>query len=81
MQTPQGFLLEPLIECHKAAFQKKLEFTDDTEVWDAFPNFTGGKKSTLLKAAKKQEDNLYSGYFQGNKNGPHRNWNRLAQAC
>lgn len=55
VQTPQGFLLEPLIECHKAAFQKKLEFTDDTEVWDAFPNFTGGKKVHIVEGNEKNK--------------------------
>lgn len=55
VQTPQGFLLEPLIECHKAAFQKKLEFTDDTEVWDAFPNFTGGKKVHIVEGSEKNK--------------------------
>lgn len=55
VQTPQGFLLKPLIECHKAAFQKKLEFTDDTEVWDAFPNFTGGKKVHIVEGSEKNK--------------------------
>lgn len=55
VQTPQGFLLEPLIECHKAAFQKKFEFTDDTEVWDAFPDFTGGKKVHVVEGSEKNK--------------------------
>ena len=55
VQTPQGFLLEPLIECHKAAFQKKLEFTDDPEVWDAFPDFTGGKKVHIVEGSEKNK--------------------------
>lgn len=55
VQTPQGFLLGPLIECHKAAAEKKLEYTDDTEIWDAFPDFTGGKKVHVVKGSEKNK--------------------------
>ena len=45
VQTPQGFLLNELILCHNRAFKDKDKtFTDDTEIWDAYPEFTGAKK-------------------------------------
>lgn len=44
VQTPQGFLFNSLLECHKKARLVPKEFTDDTEIWDCFPEITGGKK-------------------------------------
>lgn len=49
VQTPQGFLLKPLIECHKKARLAPKEFTDDTEIWDCFPEITGGKKVHIVE--------------------------------
>lgn len=44
VQTPQGFLFNKLYECHKHASLLKKEFTDDTEIWDAYPDITDNKK-------------------------------------
>ncbi|MCR5217138.1 MAG: 2-C-methyl-D-erythritol 2,4-cyclodiphosphate synthase [Treponema sp.] len=49
IQTPQGFLLNSLIKCHKKASQINKEYTDDTEIWDAFPELTGGSHVHLVK--------------------------------
>ncbi|MBQ0039152.1 MAG: 2-C-methyl-D-erythritol 2,4-cyclodiphosphate synthase [Treponema sp.] len=52
VQTPQGFLLEPLLACHAKAAEKKFEYTDDTEIWDNFPEFTDGKKVFVVEGNK-----------------------------
>lgn len=44
IQTPQAFSLAELIMCHKKAAEYNTEYTDDTEIWDAFPELTGGRK-------------------------------------
>lgn len=49
VQTPQGFLLEPLFKCHTAALNQKKEFTDDTEIWDSYPEYTFEKKVHIVK--------------------------------
>ncbi len=49
VQTPQAFLLEPLFLCHKDAAGMGKEYTDDSEIWDAFPAHTGGKKIRVCK--------------------------------
>lgn len=49
VQTPQGFLLKPLLLCHEKASLDGKEYTDDSEIWDSFPELTGGKKVLLTK--------------------------------
>ena len=49
VQTPQAFLLEPLFLCHQDAAGMGKEYTDDSEIWDAFPSYTGGKKIRVCK--------------------------------
>lgn len=49
VQTPQAFLLEPLFLCHQDAAGMGKEYTDDSEIWDAFPAHTGGKKIRVCK--------------------------------
>ena len=49
VQTPQGFLLAPFILCHEQARSEGLDFTDDTRVWDFYPQLTGGKKVHIVK--------------------------------
>ena len=44
VQTPQGFLFQPLLKCHIQAEKQNKEYTDDTEIWDSFNNFTNGKQ-------------------------------------
>lgn len=48
VQTPQGFLFLPLLECHKKASLLKKEFTDDTEIWDAYPDITERRKVHIV---------------------------------
>ncbi len=38
IQTPQGFDFKTLFECHTKASLEQKEFTDDTEIFDAFSN-------------------------------------------
>lgn len=49
VQTPQAFLLSPLLSCHRKASSIEREFTDDSEIWDSFPEFTGGRKVHLSR--------------------------------
>ena len=50
VQTPQGFALEPLLACHKKALrQGRADFTDDSELWDAYPDCTGGRKVRVVE--------------------------------
>ena len=49
VQTPQAFLFKPLLACHQEAQKQNLSVTDDTEVWDAFPNITNGAKVHLVE--------------------------------
>lgn len=49
IQTPQAFLLSPLLKCHQKANEKQIEFTDDTQIWDSFPEFTNSKKVYVVK--------------------------------
>ena len=48
VQTPQGFLFKPLLECHKQAALLNKEFTDDTEIWDAYPHITENRKVHIV---------------------------------
>ncbi len=49
VQTPQAFLLAPFIRCHERAYSQGLECTDDTQVWDSFPDITAGKKVHIVQ--------------------------------
>ncbi|MGN0728390.1 2-C-methyl-D-erythritol 4-phosphate cytidylyltransferase [Treponema sp.] len=55
VQTPQGFHLAPLILCHQKAAEKKYECTDDSELWDSFPEFTEGKKVRVVAGCEKNK--------------------------
>ncbi|MBQ9538822.1 MAG: 2-C-methyl-D-erythritol 2,4-cyclodiphosphate synthase [Treponema sp.] len=48
VQTPQAFRLQPFIRCHELASKQELDFTDDSQIWDSFPELTGGKKVHLV---------------------------------
>ncbi len=48
IQTPQGFAFHALWHCHQKAAAVQKEFTDDTEIWDSFPEYTGGRKVRLV---------------------------------
>jgi len=49
VQTPQGFALEPLIRCHEAAARSNKQYTDDTEIWDSFPEYTSARKVHVVE--------------------------------
>ena len=49
VQTPQAFELGPILLCHKEADKKEHEYTDDSEIWDSFPQFTEGRKVHVVK--------------------------------
>lgn len=51
VQTPQAFLLKPLLSCHKKAEESGIEYTDDTEVWDNYPQCTEGKKVFVVEGS------------------------------
>lgn len=36
VQTPQGFVFNPLLQAHKKAIQDNKEYTDDTEIWGKY---------------------------------------------
>ena len=36
VQTPQGFLFQPLLEAHRKAAIQNIQCTDDTEIWSKF---------------------------------------------
>ncbi len=48
VQTPQGFDFMPFFECHSQALKDKLFVTDDTQIWDAFPKITDGRKVHIV---------------------------------
>lgn len=52
IQTPQAFSLKELLECHKKASEIDFEYTDDTEIWDSYPEITGGKKVFVVEGSK-----------------------------
>lgn len=55
VQTPQAFFLSPLLKCHENAAQSDFEYTDDTEIWDSFPEFTDGKIVHVVEGSKENK--------------------------
>ena len=53
VQTPQGFFFNEIYECHKNAQNLQKEFTDDTEIWDSFPEITKDKKVFVVQGDEK----------------------------
>lgn len=55
VQTPQGFVFSEIFLCHQRADEirqkENKEFTDDTEIYDSFPEFTGGKKVHITEGS------------------------------
>ena len=49
VQTPQAFQLAPFVSCHERAKADGLDFTDDTQVWDSYPELTGGRKVHVVE--------------------------------
>ena len=59
VQTPQAFNLQKLILCHEKARERKIEFTDDSEIWDAYPELTDGKKVFLSEGSPENKKITY----------------------
>ena len=60
VQTPQAFNLRILLSCHKkAAAIQNATFTDDSEIWDAFPELTGGRKVFLTEGSPENRKITY----------------------
>ena len=60
IQTPQGFLLKPLLTCHTKASSMHKEFTDDTEIWDTFYSEADNKKVHIVSGDKKNRKITYA---------------------
>lgn len=52
IQTPQAFELPLLLRCHEKAAETDFEYTDDTEIWDSYPEITGNKKVFVVEGSK-----------------------------
>ena len=68
VQTPQGFMLEPLLACHKMASLTDVPYTDDSEIWDSFPKCTGGIKVRLVPGEPKNRKITFKDDLQGKNN-------------
>ena len=50
VQTPQAFNFSKIYRCHLLARENAgKEYTDDTEIFDSFPQVTGGKKVHIVE--------------------------------
>lgn len=71
VQTPQGFDLDEIFECHKKAEliskSTNKEFTDDTEIYDSFPELTDGKKVHITQGSIENIKITYPSDLQMNK--------------
>lgn len=60
VQTPQGFLFEPILACYQKALTiKNKSFTDDSAVWDSFPECTGAKKVYAVAGSQENKKITY----------------------
>ncbi|MBP5442880.1 MAG: 2-C-methyl-D-erythritol 2,4-cyclodiphosphate synthase [Treponema sp.] len=48
VQTPQGFEYETIFKCHNRAREIGNVYTDDSEIWDSFPELTGSRKVRVV---------------------------------
>ncbi len=60
IQTPQGFLFNEILACHRLASEKGLSFTDDSEAWDSFPSITKGKKVFVTEGSEENKKITFS---------------------
>lgn len=67
VQTPQGFKFSPLFECHTKASLLEKEFTDDSEIWDAFPECTNDSKVHVVKGDASNKKITYIQDLETNK--------------
>ena len=49
VQTPQAFEFEAILKCHDLAKDSGNVFTDDSEIWDAYPEITGSRKIRVVQ--------------------------------
>ncbi len=68
VQTPQAFELRPLIQCHVKAAENNHEYTDDTEIWDSFPQFTDGRKVHIVEGSKENKKITFASDIQDSGN-------------
>lgn len=54
VQTPQVFMLEPILKAHEEAAKSGKEFTDDTEIWDEFADL---QKFSRVKVVEGDSEN------------------------
>ncbi|MBR6155032.1 MAG: 2-C-methyl-D-erythritol 2,4-cyclodiphosphate synthase [Treponema sp.] len=48
VQTPQAFEFGTILKCHDLAKDSGNVFTDDSEIWDAYPELTGSRKVRVV---------------------------------
>ena len=69
VQTPQGFTFDKILHCHKKAHDDKIEYTDDTEIFDKYSGnktfvFDGeitNKKITYSKDLQQENSMIRTG--------------------
>ncbi|WP_407436359.1 2-C-methyl-D-erythritol 2,4-cyclodiphosphate synthase [Treponema sp.] len=71
VQTPQGFIFDEILSCHKKALDDKTEYTDDTEIFDRYSSkktfvFEGELNNKKITYPKDLEDLSFSHNDGGN---------------
>lgn len=49
VQTPQAFKFDGILKCHNVAIKSGKVFTDDSQIWDAYPELTGSRKVHVVQ--------------------------------
>ena len=49
VQTPQAFEFDKILKCHNIAIKSPDVFTDDSQIWDAYPELTGSRKVHVVQ--------------------------------
>ena len=49
IQTPQVFERYSIFNCHKKAISSPIVYTDDSEIWDSFPEITNNRKVYVIQ--------------------------------
>ena len=55
VQTPQAFEFDRILKCHELAKDSGNVFTDDSQIWDAYPDMTGSRKVRVVQG---EEENI-----------------------
>ncbi len=61
VQTPQAFNMKKLLACHQRADAEHPDCTDDTEVWDLYPQITGGQRVKVVEGSVENIKITYPG--------------------